>query len=120
MPREQWLLCYVNGQALQGVWWAVEGRGGKERTRKTRDSGSGARLRVSHVKVPPRSHSLMEGACMPFVIGLFRKCTAERFVPQGSGYRVGTQHVVMIRLIYGHGQELGCDHNIVLFEDQGH
>lgn len=38
---------------------------GKERTRKTRDSGSGARLRVSHVTVPPRSHSLLEGVC-PF------------------------------------------------------
>lgn len=44
---------------------------------------------------------------------------------QGSGYRVKTQsvasvkaqHVVTIRLIYEHGQDSGCDHNIALFED---
>lgn len=57
---------------------------------------------------------------MPFVIGLFRKCTTRGSILQGSGYRVKTQHVIMIRLIYGHGQDSECDHNIALFGDEGH
>lgn len=79
---------------------------------------------MSHVKAPPRAHSLVEGN-MPFVIGFFRKCTTRGSMLQGSGYRVKTQsvasvkaqHVVTIRLIYEHGQDSGCDHNIALFED---
>lgn len=102
------------------------GCGGKERTRKTR-LRKWSQAKGESCQGPTQSTFTPEEN-MPFVIGFFRKSTTRGSILQGSGYRVKTQivarvraqRVVTIRLIHGHGQNSGRDHNIALFEDQGH
>lgn len=56
------------------LWWGVEEKGEQEKL-ETQVVEPG-RLRVNHVKVTSRPHSLLErlGGSMPFVTGFFRKC----------------------------------------------